>query len=353
MTYEAWHEGIKAGTESAYLDPDEGRRFPEPRRWRKPTSPVLAPLGRIDVCVAVDLTTSDGAGLGLPIVRAALSRNLAVAVTHLDDPRSMKRRATGLLDPWSQLVGGGAVEWIQADDRVEVEHLYVPDPGLLQYPPTLRRSLRASQVFLNPGHEADGPDHYCGHQVVQRAAELFGTAPVWLDQPVDRTLETLAAAANPPGDLATAQFGEAVVSLSGCTGPTRSGLCVDLDPSMQSTVSTCRVPLRSQADAESHDELCVVFRTENQQDATRWLRRLADAPLPDPQAAALFGTAPATVPVVLLTHEGAVQLLSRLPLHLEQSAHADRRATTPVTAPGWESVVWLASQPHRVSLTLP
>lgn len=183
-----WHRHIAAGSASPFLDPHEPRPFPEPRRWVKPVVPGLAGRGSIDICFAGDWRRYGGPQRSmLEEIRACRAAGLRVAVMHLESFRFMTTKDHPLCSPIQELMAAGEVEWLQADDDVDVSVLMIRYPPILQYPPQLSRpAVRASLTLVMANQaplEPDGRDQrYTVPDVSQRSEELFGSAPLWVPQ---------------------------------------------------------------------------------------------------------------------------------------------------------------------------
>ncbi|ANS79301.1 putative glycosyl transferase [Serinicoccus hydrothermalis] len=186
--YTPWHEAVSAGAERAYLDPEAPRRVPEPRRWSRPTHPLLQPgPRRLDLVVAGDWRKFGGPQRSMmEEIRAALDGGLRVGVMHLEALRFMSAQDQPLAAPFVELVRSGAVSWVLPDDDVDIDVLLVRYPPILQYPPRLARVARVRQVLVvaNQGPvEPDGSDQrYVVADVTQRTRELFGAPVTWVPQ---------------------------------------------------------------------------------------------------------------------------------------------------------------------------
>lgn len=341
--YEAWHEKILTSREDPFFDPEDGRRFPEPRRWAKPTTPLLAPPDRISVCIAGDWTDSTGAAAMLDTVRSSLERQQRVAIMHLDALRFMSRRDTPLVQDARDLIEGGDVEWIQPDDDVEVESVVVHDPAVLQYPPVVRRRLRVSTVFVDDVTSAAGDiksPFYCAQDVTRRARDLFGVDPRWESYSADDTVD----ATNPQAlGLQTPPLQAVTVLLT--SGEVTSGrdLVVDVEGGARQYLAVQRIPMRSSADAEHHDEIVMVHRESSQQRLRPWLDRMTE----DHSSAtrwSLLEDVPDDVVLVVAIREGLVQLSSRLPIENSMKSEGTPTDLTLCDVPpSWASFSWWAS----------
>ena len=187
--YTPWHKRIAAGEEpDPFLDPDAPRRFPEPRRWAKPLAPDLVRPRHIDLCLAGDWRRWGGPQASMmEEIAAARAAGLRVAIMHLEAFRFMTTRDVPLCPPVTELVNAGVVEWIHADDDVDVDVLMIRYPPILQYPPLPgRRTLRARHVLIMANQaplEPDGSDQrYVVRDVTERTRELFGRDPLWVPQ---------------------------------------------------------------------------------------------------------------------------------------------------------------------------
>ncbi|MCE0487009.1 glycosyltransferase [Ornithinimicrobium sediminis] len=185
--YGVWHARVEQGLSDPYLDPEQPRRFPEPRRWERPVHPLLARAAGVDLCLAGDWRGFGGPQLSmLEEVRAARSAGLRVAVMHLEALRFMGNRDLPLCDPVLDLVDAGEVEWVQPDDDVDIAVLMVRYPPILQYPPLLTRRVRVGQVLVMANQaplELDGGDQrYVVADVTARTRELFDAPVAWLPQ---------------------------------------------------------------------------------------------------------------------------------------------------------------------------
>lgn len=186
--YTPWHEAIGAGGDTAYLDPEGPRRVPEPRRWSRPTHPLLdARPDRFDLVVAGDWRKFGGPQRSMmEEIRAATEAGLRVGVMHLEALRFMSAQDQPLAGQFTDLVRSGAVTWVQPDDDVDIDVLLVRYPPILQYPPRLARVARVRQVLVmaNQGPlEPDGSDQrYVVTDVTERARETFGAPVTWVPQ---------------------------------------------------------------------------------------------------------------------------------------------------------------------------
>ncbi|WP_130011817.1 glycosyltransferase [Serinicoccus sediminis] len=186
--YTPWHEAVAGGEDTAYLDPEAPRRFPEPRRWARPTHPLLDTRPReLDLVVAGDWRKFGGPQRSMmEEIRAAREAGLRVGVMHLEALRFMSAQDQPLAAPFTELVRSGEVSWVLPDDDVDIDVLLVRYPPILQYPPRLARVVRARQVLVmaNQGPlEPDGSDQrYVVTDVTGRTAELFGAPVTWVPQ---------------------------------------------------------------------------------------------------------------------------------------------------------------------------
>ena len=182
--YAAWHQGIRSGAESPWLDPAARRTFPQPLRWN--TRPDAGPR-RLDVVFGGDWRRFGGPQRSmLEEIRACLEGGLRVGVLHLEALRFMSTDDPPLCGPLVDLLRRGTVTQVQVDDPVEVGLLLVRYPPILQYPPTASGALRPSRVVVVANQaplEADGSDQrYVVRDVTERTEELFGTRPLWWPQ---------------------------------------------------------------------------------------------------------------------------------------------------------------------------
>ncbi|WP_299518074.1 glycosyltransferase [uncultured Serinicoccus sp.] len=186
--YTPWHDAVRSGEDTAYLDPEASRRLPEPLRWARPTHPLLdARPTRLDLVVAGDWRKFGGPQRSmLEEIRAALEAGLEVGVMHLEALRFMSAQDQPLAAAFTDLVRSGAVTWVLPDDDVDIDVLLVRYPPILQYPPVLARAARVRQllVMANQGPlEPDGSDQrYVVTDVTRRAGELFGAPVTWVPQ---------------------------------------------------------------------------------------------------------------------------------------------------------------------------
>ena len=195
--YAPWHEQIRAGA-AAYLDPDDDRPVPEPRRWvaGSPRDPDLPPPRHLDLVLGGDWRRYGGPQRSmLEEIRAAREAGLRVGILHLEALRFATTRDLPLCAPVTELLRRREVEWVQVDDELDVDVLMVRYPLVLQHPPTVPRPrpLRPRHLLVVANQaplEPDGSDQrYVVQDVTQRAQELFGTEPVWVPQgPVVREL---------------------------------------------------------------------------------------------------------------------------------------------------------------------
>ncbi len=182
--YAAWHGGVRAGTEDAWLDPTAARRFPQPLRWN--TRPAAGPH-RFDVVFGGDWRRYGGPQRSmLEEIRACLEGGLRVGVLHLEAMRFMSTDDPPLCAPLVELLRAGEVTQVQLDDEVDVSLLLVRYPPILQYPPTAPAAFRPRRVVVVANQaplEADGSDQrYVVRDVTERTEELFGTRPLWWPQ---------------------------------------------------------------------------------------------------------------------------------------------------------------------------
>lgn len=185
--YSAWHERIRHGSDSPFLDPDRPRRFPEPARWSRPVHSLLAPDRQLDVVFAGDWRRFGGPQASMvEEIRAAREANLRVGVMHLEALRFMTTKDLPVSRPLIDLVEAGEVAWVLPDDDVAVDLLMLRYPPILQYPPMLSTRVRVNQVLVvaNQGPlELDGSDQrYVVSDVTARALELFGAPVTWVPQ---------------------------------------------------------------------------------------------------------------------------------------------------------------------------
>lgn len=185
--YGAWHERIRSGAASPYLDPALGRVFPEPLRWEGPADVTLARPRSFDLCLAGDWRRFGGPQRSMvEEIRAARSAGLQVAVMHLEALRFMGGRDVPVTPELVRLVEEGEVTWVLPDDDVDIRVLMVRYPPILQYPPRLSRKVRAEQVLVMANQaplEVDGSDQrYVVSDVTARTRELFGAPVSWVPQ---------------------------------------------------------------------------------------------------------------------------------------------------------------------------
>ncbi|MDO5739142.1 MAG: glycosyltransferase [Ornithinimicrobium sp.] len=185
--YSQWHQQISRGESDPYLDPDLPRRFLEPRRWSRAVEPLLAAPAHFHLCLAGDWRRDGGPQRSmLEEIRAAREGGLRVAVMHLEALRFMTNKDQVLCAPLLELIQAREVEWIHADDDVDIDVLMIRYPPILQYPPYLTRSVRAANVLVmaNQGPlELDGSDQrYVVRDVSARTQETFGVTPRWVPQ---------------------------------------------------------------------------------------------------------------------------------------------------------------------------
>lgn len=366
--YESWHDRIVTAGEDPFLDPDEGRRFPAPRRWGKPTTALLGPPAHVSICVAGDWSAERTARSMLATMRAALDDGRTVAVMHLDALALMTRRDLPLVQPVMELINTEAVEWIQPDDMVDVDDLVIHDPSVLQYPPSIGTPLRVSNVVIDVASSspADGEcgQMYCVDDVTERAAELFGVQPFWRGpMPTDAPPEsatagpapepTVAAVASPssPAPQTGLPSDWPVVEVGGDSPGTATGIRVDLDEQVTDRYGVQRIPLRSLADAERHDDVVVAYRYGAEQGIVKWLQQLNDSHPAGARTQALLDNAPDEVVLVATSCDGLVQLSSRHSIRGETGG-ADLLAITGVDVPpSWSAAAWWASpRPRQIHL---
>ncbi len=183
----SWHSKITSGNAAAFLDPDERREFREPRRWQKPVLDGRVYPYRYDLCLAGDWRRFGGPQRSMiEEIKAARHAGLQVAIMHLEALRFMTDQDYPLCEPIMSMLRAGEVDWIHADDQVEIDVLMIRYPSILQYPPHLTRTVDARHVWVManqaPG-EPDGSDQrYVVADVSKRTAELFGRPVHWLPQ---------------------------------------------------------------------------------------------------------------------------------------------------------------------------
>lgn len=185
--YRPWHEAIRAGRATAYLDDTAPRQFVRPWRWEKPASPPLAPSEHYDLCLAGDWRRYGGPQRSmLEELTAARSAGMRVAVMHLEALRFMTTKDLPLCSPVQELIDSGAVERIHPDDALDVDVMLVRYPPILQYPPSVETAIRVRHLLIVANQaplEPDGRDQrYVVSDVEARAEELFGRPPTWLPQ---------------------------------------------------------------------------------------------------------------------------------------------------------------------------
>lgn len=185
--YTAWHEEIRAGTATSYLDPEQDRRVPEPWRWAKAVHPLLEPEPHLDLVLAGDWRRHGGPQASMfEEIRAARNAGLRVGVMHLEALRFMSTRDRPASAQLVDLVRSGEVTWVNPDDDLDIDVLMVRYPPILQYPPRLNRTVRVRQVLVmaNQGPlEPDGSDQrYVVGDVTERTRELFGAPVAWVPQ---------------------------------------------------------------------------------------------------------------------------------------------------------------------------
>lgn len=186
-TYGVWHEQIRTGAATPYLDPDQPRAFPEPLRWSRPTHPVLGTDRHLHLCLASDWRRFGGPQRSMvEEIRAARAAGLRVGVMHLEAYRFMGNKDVPATPELLELLAAGDVTWVHPDDDVDIDVLMVRYPPILQYPPTLPRHVRASTVLVMANQaplERDGSDQrYVVRDVTERAEELFGAPVRWVPQ---------------------------------------------------------------------------------------------------------------------------------------------------------------------------
>lgn len=185
--YRRWHREIADGTTEAFLDPAQPRAFPEPLRWSKPAVAGGGPH-RVQVCFAGDWRRYGGPQKSmLEEIAACRQAGLSVAVMHLEAFRFMTPEDLPLCEAVLELIASGEVEWLQADDDVQIDVLILRYPPILQYPPRLtRKPVRVGTLLLVANQapmELDGSDQrYVVGDVTARAKELFGVDPIWVPQ---------------------------------------------------------------------------------------------------------------------------------------------------------------------------
>lgn len=187
LAYAPWHAAIETGRDTAYLDDTGPRRFVQPQRWARPSTPLLGPPACYDLCLAGDWRRYGGPQRSmLEELAAARAAGLRVAVMHLEALRFMSTADGPLCRPVQELLTSGEVDRINPDDDVDVDVLLVRYPPILQYPPSVRTVLRTRHLLIVANQaplEPDGSDQrYVVADVQERAQELFGQPPTWLPQ---------------------------------------------------------------------------------------------------------------------------------------------------------------------------
>lgn len=187
LAYAPWHAAIEAAQDTAYLDDTEPRRFVQPQRWDRPSSPLLGPTTHFDLCLAGDWRRYGGPQRSmLEELAAARAAGMRVAVMHLEALRFMSTGDGSLCKPVQKLLTCGAVRRINPDDDVDVDVLLIRYPPILQYPPAVSTALRARNVLIVANQaplEPDGSDQrYVVADVHERTQELFGRPATWLPQ---------------------------------------------------------------------------------------------------------------------------------------------------------------------------
>ncbi|WP_345616706.1 glycosyltransferase [Serinicoccus chungangensis] len=186
--YTPWHDAVRAGEDTAYLDPEAPRRVPEPLRWARPPHPLLDARPReLDLVVAGDWRKFGGPQRSMvEEIRAAREAGLRVGVMHLEALRFMSAQDQPLAAPFTKMVRSGEVAWVLPDDDVDIDVLLVRYPPILQYPPVLARAARVRHLLVvaNQGPlEPDGSDQrYVVTDVTERAGALFGAPVTWVPQ---------------------------------------------------------------------------------------------------------------------------------------------------------------------------
>ncbi|MGB7449428.1 MAG: glycosyltransferase family 2 protein [Ornithinimicrobium sp.] len=351
--YESWHEQILQTGGDPYLDPDAGRKFPEPRRWRKPTSPVLAPPARITLCVAGDLTTAASVEPMLATIRDSLAEGKTVAIMHLDAPHMLSRRAMPLVGAIADLIRAGEVEWIQPDDDVAVDRLVVHDPAVLQYPPTIGPALRVAGLVIDPSRLSSAPNdpvgQYCRDDVSRRATELFGVVPLWQSREAEHAHAEPGTAADTSSGSAADDLVVRVARQQGTRVRRNSNVVTTSCPQY----AVLHVPLRSLADAERYDELWVAYSRQAEDAVLRWLRRVDDSRPAPGRADTLVSALPEAVALMTISCESLVLLASR---HRIEGAEGPQRLVDLMgiaSIPSVAMAAWWAGQSRTIELRTP
>lgn len=191
--FERWHERIRCGSASPFVGPD-----PRPRPFPAPRSLDYRPRSRagLDVVLLGDWRKFGGPQRSmLEEIRALKAAGHSVAIAHKEAMRFMVSRQQPLCEPILRLIAKGEVEWIQWDDEVEVGHVILRYPPILQFAdpqPTAWRVRRLWLVANQAPLELDHTDQrYVPSTCHDRAAMWFGLEPTWVPQgpQVRRALE--------------------------------------------------------------------------------------------------------------------------------------------------------------------
>lgn len=333
--YSEWHDRIRRGEASAYLNPRERRRFPAPRQWAKSLIPDPAPTPRLDVCFAADwrqLGSPQRSMLGE--VDAALSAGLRVGLLHLESFRLMTPRSEPLCSPVMDLVSSGAVHLVHADDDLETALVMVADPSMMQYPPLVSDPLRVERVVVvahEPPCEGDGSDQrYVVADVTERSQETFHARLEWLprndeirqsllendpqvplassdplemlkdESPCDRTVSRDA------GSLTAAPSGPAVTRLRVERASGRS-----LRVQVAEPFATIAIQVSDMDDDQRPVQIVVAYREGHREEVAEWITgHIDDFEQLDPGALDLNGAPPAAS-ALLITLGGTATLVSR------------------------------------------
>lgn len=357
--YEAWHEEIAEGVASPFMDPGEERRFPEPRRWAKPSSAALGRDTNLDVCVVADWSRTARHQKPVPAaLRTALAAGLRVAIMHVDDIRCMARRDNPIDASVMSLLREGAVEWVYPDDDVDVELVVIEDPAVMQYPPATQRRLHASRVVVTALPEREEPTSvpaYAATDVVARTSQLLGAEPEWLGSTADELIVSLltggstvparrpshgSAAPRLSPESADHALGDLVVHVEIDRGRLDTEAMVTVAETLSAEYAVHTTRLRSAADAERHESITVVSHRDVDDGVRAWLRRLDSTPTSCLESDECFASVPPGVLLVVAVREGECRLLSRLPLSREtdeasQAGTAERGVPAP-----WSTTVW-------------
>jgi hypothetical protein len=182
--YRPWHEEIKRGAASPYLDKDPNPRpFAAPARFAKRREP----LPRYDVVLACDWRPFGGPQKSmLEEIAAMTGAGRRVAILHLESFRHMTEVLKPLCAPIQELINAGVVDQVLPTDEVTTTLLVLRYPPVLQFRAEETIAVKPSRMVILANQapsELDGTDlRYVPAACTAVAERLFGVRPVWYPQ---------------------------------------------------------------------------------------------------------------------------------------------------------------------------